>query len=406
MTVDPKGEVDRYALSDISKGKVEKKPVRWASADSKYFTWIAIPTGNGPWGERRSSASRAPCSRWPTRPPRSRPGKRCAAEPRCSPGPSSPTCWRRPARGSRKLIDYGWFGFLAKPLVFLMKASNRVTGNYGIDIILLTVLIKILFFPLTQKSMASMRKMQELAPVLNKLKEKYKGDMNRVNQETMNLYKTYKINPLSGCLPMLAQIPVFIALTRAPRHHRAAARAVLRLDQRPLRAGITLGHPPRRVHPAHTPAAAAHGSLDGHPAEMTPSVSMDPMQQKRCSSCRSSSPSCSGFPDRLVLYWLVNNILSIGQQWLYNRQADAARPQKNNPFEILDQTSGACSARTRRSSPPPRRGGRAPCRSCASRPLAFRIAASLTPLSPAELPPGRWCAPTFARRTAGCSTPL
>ena len=245
-------------------------------------------------------------------------------------GPKQADLLAATGKGLDELIDYGWFGFLAKPLVFLMKASNRVTGNYGIDIILLTILIKIIFFPLTQKSMASMRKMQELAPVLNKLKEKYKGDTQRVNQETMNLYKTYKINPLSGCLPMLAQIPVFIALYKG------------------LLVTIELRHAPffLWVNDLSAPEYLWDLNLLGFilpirllpllmgismfiQQKMTPSASMDPMQQKLMLLMPVVFTFMFwSFPAGLVVYWLVNNILSIGQQWLYNRQADAAKAAK------------------------------------------------------------------------------
>lgn len=330
VTVDPQGAINRYDLDDVSKGKVEKRPVRWVSADSKYFTWVAIPERD--WsvvratllGDRGALLSVADTAATLL------PGESVRSASKVFAGPKQSDLLASIGKGLEELIDYGWFGFLAKPLVFLMKASNRVTGNYGIDIILLTILIKILFFPLTQKSMASMRKMQELAPVLNKLKEKYKGDMNRINQETMNLYKTYKINPLSGCLPMLAQIPVFIALykgllvTIELRHAPFFAwindlSAPEYLWDIQL-AGFTL---PIRLLPLLMGVSMVLQQ------KMTPAVSMDPMQQKLMLFMPVIFTFMFwGFPTGLVLYWLVNNILSIGHQWLYNRQADAARAEK------------------------------------------------------------------------------
>jgi YidC/Oxa1 family membrane protein insertase len=214
--------------------------------------------------------------------------------------------------------------------VFLMKASNRVTGNYGIDIILLTILIKILFYPLTQKSMASMRKMQELGPILSKLKEKYKGDAQRLNQETMNLYKTYKINPLSGCLPMLAQIPVFIALYKALLVTIELRHAPFFLWINDLSApehlwdiavaGYTL---PIRLLPL------LMGVSMFVQQKMTPSSGMEPAQQKMMLFMPVIFTFMFwSFPNGLVIYWLVNNVLSIGQQMMYNRKADAAKAVK------------------------------------------------------------------------------
>ncbi len=326
-TFNPKGEINRYSLADISKGKVEKGQVRWASADSKYFTWIAIPEKDWSVGRVTSLGEQGALLSMGDTTATLLAGDTVRTGAKVFAGPKQSDLLESTGKGLEVLIDYGWFGFLAKPLVFLMKASNRVTGNYGIDIILLTILIKILFFPLTQKSMASMRKMQELAPVLNKLKEKYKGDATRINQETMNLYKTYKINPLSGCLPMLAQIPVFIALYKGLLVTIELRHAPFFLWINDLAApeylwdihlaGFTL---PIRLLPL------LMGISMVIQQKMTPSVSMDPMQQKLMLLMPVVFTFMFwGFPTGLVIYWLMNNILSIGQQWLYNRQADAAK---------------------------------------------------------------------------------
>jgi YidC/Oxa1 family membrane protein insertase len=243
-------------------------------------------------------------------------------------GPKQSDLLKETGQGLEELIDYGWFAFLAKPLVWLMKASNRLTRNYGIDIILLTILIKVLFYPLTKKSMASMKKMQDLQPILVKLKEKYKDDAQRLNQETMNLYKTYKINPLSGCLPMLLQIPVFIALYKAllvtielrhapfflwindlsaPEHlwDIAVAGYAIPIRLLPLLMGISMF-----VQQKMTPTAG------------------DPNQQKIMLLMPVIFTFMFwGFPTGLVIYWLANNVLSIGQQLIHNAQDEAAKAQ-------------------------------------------------------------------------------
>jgi YidC/Oxa1 family membrane protein insertase len=327
VTHTSKGETNRYTLSDISKGKVEKGPVKWVSADSKYFAWIAIPEREWTVGKAALLGENGAVLSVADTAAILQGGETVRGGVKVFAGPKQSDLLAAAGTGLEELIDYGWFALLAKPLVFLMKASNRVTGNYGIDIILLTILIKILFFPLTQKSMGSMRKMQELAPVLNKLKEKYKGDMQRINQETMNLYKTYKINPLSGCLPMLAQIPVFIALYKG-------LLATIELRHAPFFLWINdLSAPeylwdiqvagfilPIRLLPL------LMGVSMYFQQKMTPSMSMDPMQQKLMLFMPVIFTFMFwGFPAGLVVYWLVNNILSIGQQYLYNRQADAAK---------------------------------------------------------------------------------
>ena len=325
-----KGSIQRYDLKDVSKGKVEKNAARWVAADAKYFTWIVLPEREwtveraatmGETGARVTVADTAATLQA---------GDMARTSARVFAGPKRHALLESQGKNLQELIDYGWFGFLAKPLVFLMKASNRVTGNYGIDIILLTILIKILFYPLTQKSMSSMRKMQELAPILTKLKEKYKGDPTRLNQETMNLYKTYKINPLSGCLPMLAQIPVFIALYKGLLVTIELRHAHFFLWLNDLSApehlwditiaGYTI---PIRL------LALLMGVSMFVQQKMSPSTGMDPAQAKMMLFMPIIFTFMFwGFPTGLVVYWLVNNILSIGQQILYNRQVEAAKTAK------------------------------------------------------------------------------
>ncbi len=322
-----KSGLKRYSLKDISKGKVEKGPARWVAADSKYFTWILLPEREwtitraslvGETGARVAAADTSATLQ---------PGDTVRAGSRVFAGPKRSSLLAAVEKDLPDLIDFGWFAFLAKPLVFLMKASNRVTGNYGIDIILLTILIKILFYPLTQKSIVSMRKMQELGPIIKTLKEKYKGDSQRLNQETMNLYKTYKINPLSGCLPMVAQIPVFIALYKgllvtielrhapfflwindlsAPEHlwNIAVAGYTVPIRLLPLLMGVSMFVQQK----------------------MTPSAGMEAAQQKMMLFMPIIFTFMFwSFPTGLVIYWLVNNILAIGQQMIYNRKAEAAK---------------------------------------------------------------------------------
>jgi YidC/Oxa1 family membrane protein insertase len=115
-------------------------------------------------------------------------------------------------RDLAKAINFGWFDVLAKPMLWLLNFFHSYVGNYGVAIILLTVLIKAVFWPITQKGMKSMKNMQKLQPKVAKLKEKFKNDPQKMNQEMMALYKTYKVNPLGGCLPLLLQIPFFFAL--------------------------------------------------------------------------------------------------------------------------------------------------------------------------------------------------
>jgi YidC/Oxa1 family membrane protein insertase len=127
-------------------------------------------------------------------------------------GPKKITTLREAGHDLERVVNFGWFDKLARPALYLLNFFYGYVGNYGIAIILVTVLIKILFWPIAQKGLKSMKNMQKIQPKMAKLKEKYKNDSARLNQEMMGLYKTYKVNPLGGCLPMLLQIPVFFAL--------------------------------------------------------------------------------------------------------------------------------------------------------------------------------------------------
>jgi YidC/Oxa1 family membrane protein insertase len=127
-------------------------------------------------------------------------------------GPKKMTTLSEIGHNLEKAVNFGWFDKLAKPALYLLNFFYKYFGNYGVAIILVTILIKILFWPIAQKGLKSMKNMQKIQPKMAKLKEKYKNDSARLNQEMMGLYKTYKVNPLGGCLPMLLQIPVFFAL--------------------------------------------------------------------------------------------------------------------------------------------------------------------------------------------------
>jgi YidC/Oxa1 family membrane protein insertase len=112
------------------------------------------------------------------------------------------------------IIDFGWFSGLAKIILYVMKAFHNIFGNWGVAIILMTILVRIVVLPFNLMSFKSMKKMQELQPYMKELREKFKDEPQKLNQEMMNLFKTHKANPMGGCLPMLLQFPVFIALYR------------------------------------------------------------------------------------------------------------------------------------------------------------------------------------------------
>jgi YidC/Oxa1 family membrane protein insertase len=127
-------------------------------------------------------------------------------------GPKSFTLLQAQGHGLEQMVDYGWFGVLAKPMFWLMRQFYAITNNYGIAIILLTIVVRILLFYPSLKSATAMEEMKKLQPQLTALREKYKKDPQRMNQEMMKMYKEHKVNPLGGCLPMLLQLPFFVAL--------------------------------------------------------------------------------------------------------------------------------------------------------------------------------------------------
>jgi YidC/Oxa1 family membrane protein insertase len=206
--------------------------------------------------------------------------------------------------GLEESIEFGWFDWMAKPFLVVLNFFNRYIGNYGIAIIVLTVIIKVLFYPLTKKSLHSMRDMQKMQPQLAAIKEKYKGDKEKMNKELMELYKRHKLNPVGGCLPMVLQIPVFIALYEV------------------LYVAIELRHAPFFLWITDLSAKDPYyitpilmGATMFLQQKMTP-TSVDPAQQKIMMLMPIVFTFMFlSFPAGLVIYWLVNNVLSIGQQY-------------------------------------------------------------------------------------------
>jgi YidC/Oxa1 family membrane protein insertase len=219
-----------------------------------------------------------------------------------------------------RAVDFGWTDIIAKPLLYLLRFFDRYTHNYGIAIILLTIMVKILFWPLTHKSYKSMKEMQKLQPRMAKIREKYKGDKEQMNKEMMALYKTYKVNPMSGCLPMVIQIPVFFALYRILGSAIELRHAPFMLWINDLSAPDRLFHftfeipfmkPPYGI-PVLTLLMGASMFVQ---QKMTPSPG-DPSQAKIMMFLPIIFTFMFiNFPSGLVLYWLVNNLLSIGQQY-------------------------------------------------------------------------------------------
>ncbi|KPJ77649.1 MAG: hypothetical protein AMJ54_07150 [Deltaproteobacteria bacterium SG8_13] len=236
-------------------------------------------------------------------------------------GPKSLTLLRGFDNGLAKAINFGWFDFLAKPCLWLMNfIYNHLIPNYGVAIIILTLLTKGLLWPLGTKSYKSMSQMKKLQPLIQEIKEKYGGDRKKVNEETMKLYKTYKINPLGGCLPMLVQLPVFFALYRMLYEAIELRHAPffgwindLSAPDRLFEFGFSVPfmQPPYGI-PVLTLVMGASMLLQ---QKMSPPMG-DPTQAKMMMLMPVVfTVIFINFSSGLVLYWLVNNIISMAQQY-------------------------------------------------------------------------------------------
>ncbi len=224
-----------------------------------------------------------------------------------------------------KAINFGMFDFIAKPCVWIMNFIYGFIPNYGVAIIILTIITKILLWPLGTKSYKSMGEMKKIQPLMAEIREKYKNDKKRMNQEVMGLYKTYKINPMGGCLPMIAQIPVFFALYRMLYE-------AIELRHAPFFGWINdLSAPDRLFHfnfsipfmqppygiPILTLIMGASMLLQ---QKMSPPPG-DPAQAKMMMLMPIIFTFIFiNFSSGLVLYWLTNNLLSISQQYYISKK--------------------------------------------------------------------------------------
>ena len=227
-------------------------------------------------------------------------------------GPQEHDTLEKVAPGFDLVVDYGWLTILAAPIFWVLEWLYQLVGNWGWAIVIMTILLKLIFFPLSAASYKSMARMRTITPRLMALKERYGNDKQKLNQEMMDLYRKEKINPLGGCLPILIQIPVFIALY-----------------------WVLLGAVEMRNAPW---VGWIHDLTQPDPLYILPAIMMatmllqtklnptppDPVQAK----IMWIMPIGFGvmfffFPAGLVLYWTVNNVLSISQQWVINRKIEA-----------------------------------------------------------------------------------
>jgi YidC/Oxa1 family membrane protein insertase len=228
-------------------------------------------------------------------------------------GPKLQNDLKEIATGLDLTVDYGWLTILAKPIFWLLSKIHALLGNWGWAILVLTLIIKLAFFKLSATSYRSMANMRKMTPRMQALKDRYGDDKQRLNQAMMDLYKKEKINPLGGCLPILVQIPVFIAL------YWVLLEAV-ELRQAPFILWIT----DLSIKDPYYVLPLIMGASMFVQQKLNPAPP-DPMQAKIMMSLPFVfTIFFAFFPAGLVLYWVANNLLSIAQQWYITRQIEAA----------------------------------------------------------------------------------
>jgi YidC/Oxa1 family membrane protein insertase len=225
-------------------------------------------------------------------------------------------------------VDWGWFYFLTKPIFALMEYIYKFVGNFGIAILLLTLIMKAFFYPLANRSYVMMSKMKKLAPAMNEMKEKYGDDRARINQELMLLYKKEKVNPLSGCLPIVLQIPVFFSLYKVLFVTIEMRHAPFYGWIKDLSApdpttvanlfGLIPWEAPGFLHLGAWPLIM--GATMWLQMKLNPQPT-DPIQAKVFMIMPIMFTfMLAGFPAGLVIYWAWNNLLSMAQQWSIMRR--------------------------------------------------------------------------------------
>jgi len=318
----------RAPFAELDAGQVHKEHIAWVAFSGHYFLTAMVPDV-APENDLWAWMKRRPA------PAGSLPGEHIVEAQLLLPsgkfstdldvylGPKDIDLLKESGHSLDRAVDLGWFTFVALPLLHVLRLSNRLTGNYGIDIILLTVVLKVIFFPLTQKSFKSMQEMQKLQPQMASIRERFKDKPDEMNREVMELYRRHKVNPLSGCLPMILQLPVFVGL------YQALLNAV-ELRHAPFVGWIhDLSAPDRLgtllipfVEPAGFPVLTLlMGASMFVQQWMTPAQG-DPTQQRVMMIMPLMFTFMFiNFPAGLTLYWLVNNILTISQQYFLLRAA-------------------------------------------------------------------------------------
>src|SRR5258708_3973816 len=308
----------KVAFSDIDKGKTDYPKHAtdgWIAIVQHYFLAALLPSGDVPREFYTRVLSSGLYTAGVIVPAGNiAPGSSATLDMRLYAGPQEQDKLAKLSPGLNLTVDYGWLTIIATPLFWVLSAIQKWTNNWGVSIILLTVILKLIFFPLSASSYRSMAKMRVMAPKMHKLKEQYGDDRQRLHQAMIEMYKTEKINPLGGCLPIVVQIPVFIA-----RYWVLLASVELRNAPFIWWIKDLSAQDPYYILPVLMGATMIIQTY----LNPTPP---DPIQAKVMKIMPVAfSVFFFFFPAGLVLYWLVNNILSIAQQWQITRMIERSK---------------------------------------------------------------------------------
>ncbi len=304
--------VDSKVEKETPDTELERKgTVQWAALQDKYFLSVLIPKqGSAVLVKKEGDKLVSTSVRMPVAQSGSTLGLQLYA------GPKEYDILRNLQIGLEDTIDFGWFIFgswtvvkvVAKPIFYVLRFINDYTHNYGLTIVLLTISIKMLFVPLQYKSYKSMKGMQVIQPKVLAIQEKFKDDRDRLNKELIKLYRDHKVNPVGGCLPMVLQMPVFVALFNI---------LYMTIDLRQAPFGLWIAD--LSVQDPYYVMPIIMGITMVIQQKITPTT-MDPTQAKIMLMLPAFMTFLFiNFPAGLVLYWLTNNTLTIGQQVLTDR---------------------------------------------------------------------------------------
>jgi len=310
------GKFQKMTFEDLAKGSVKFETTAdngWIGIVQHYFVAAWLPPGKGQrefyarpvGGGLYSAGVILPVSGIA-------PGSRGTIAATLYAGPQEQDKLAALAPGLDLVVDYGWLTVIAAPIFWVLQWLHRLVGNWGWSIILLTVLIKLMFFPLSAASYKSMARMRVVTPKMMKIKEMFGNDRARMNQEMMALYKKEKINPLGGCLPIVIQIPVFISLYW-----------VLLASVEMLGAPWVLWIHDLSTKDPYYVLPLIMGATMFVQTKLNPTPP-DPIQAKVMLAMPIVfTVMFLFFPAGLVLYWTVNNVLSIAQQWQITRMIES-----------------------------------------------------------------------------------